>query len=553
MSWNLLLLEGAAAVTRLRAEAASGTWQRLATCDPRPTWFQEPAFVLAWYAAYAGVVDPLVVVGRRDDRLVGLLALARRPGGEIIHAGANHAWYDGWIAEPELDREFIVAATDAVLQRHRPASWRWKFLPRGFDAGWTDALRSGGALVSEHGAPVWDVTEPDAIERHLKPRLRNYINRYRRAGHLELARVRDQDALRALHVVAPWCDLRHGAVHADLPFRDDPRKMPLHELLAGVGEPVHTSVLRFDDRPLAVHMGAWDGNCLTIGLYGFDPTESKQSPGNILMLELAAAVRQLGGREIDLTAGGESWKDGFASRQDPVFRVELSASAARHGALRIARATVAAAKKLLGTAGIGAEDVRRLAEPLFGGGDPPAPAPVHLYEIEVHSTASPGDTPAVTHAVDAGWLRHLLEVDGAGDRAHTAATLTLATRLLHRGWQPQVQETRPAPSTMLWIPPADCAVIVPDATGPEPVAAIRPGAPEPAGLRVPDGVHLRLVGHDSGDPEALAELLVATATAGSQRVWIAATALTATTERWLRDHARPVSRTSAAARASAAA
>lgn len=547
MSWRLELLEGPAAVAELRAAAATGAWQRLAAADPRPTWFQEPAFVLAWYAAYAGEAEPLVAIGRDGDRFMGLLALARQPGGELVHAGDNHAWYHGWIAEPAVDAEFITAATDEVLRRHRPAHWAWKHMPRGFDAAWTDAVRRGGALVSEHSAPVWDLTESDAIDRHLKPRLRNYINRYRRAGQLQLARVRDQEALRALHIVAPWCDLRHGAVRADLPFRDDPHKMTLHELLASAGDAVHTSILRFDERPLAVHMGAWDGRCLTIGLYGFDPTESKRSPGNILMLELAAAVQQLGGHEIDLTPGGETWKDGFASRQDTVFRVELSVSAARHRALSVGRGAVAAAKSALGCVGLTPDDVRRMTAPLLGGNATIAAPTLQLFEIDVTAGGAVDSPPRPSHGVDAGWLRHLLEIDAVRDRAHTAATLSLAMRLLHRGWRPLVDETRPAPTTLLWSPPDDCVVIVPDHAPQEPVAAVQAGAPEPDGLRVPDDVQLLLVGHDDGDPVALLDLLAIAAAGGERRVWLAASDLTAATARWLKEHARPVSTARAAA------
>ena len=35
-------------------------------------------------------------------------------------AGANHAWYEGWIAEPKIDAEFMAAAVDAVLAQQQP-------------------------------------------------------------------------------------------------------------------------------------------------------------------------------------------------------------------------------------------------------------------------------------------------------------------------------------------------------------------------------------------------------------------------------------------------
>lgn len=180
-----------------------------------------------------------------------------------------------------------------------------------------------------------------------------------------------------------------------------------------------------------------------------------------------------------------------------------------------------------------------MAEPFLGGAAAtPTPA-LQVHEFDVSLTAGEGQHGGALDGVDAPWLRHLLAMDDVLDRQAASAALSLAMRLLHRGWQPLVDESRPEPATLLWAPPADCTIFVPQEPQSEPLAAIRPGAPEPAGVRVPDDVRLLLVGHDGGDPEALLELIVARG-GGASRIWLASTQLSANTARWLREYARPV-------------
>lgn len=544
MSLSLQILEGREALSALRRLHEDGSWHRLAGADPRPTCFQEAPFVLSWYDAYDGLCEPLVALAHTaeagDDRLVGMLSLAIRRGGEIVIAGANHAWYEGWIAEPGHDAEFIAAAVDAVIERRRPAAWRWKYLVRGAGAGWVDALTNATGLVTEHPTPIWDLTAPDAIERLLKPRLRNYMNRYQKRGELALERLVDAAAIRAIHVCAPWSDLRHGAVRADLPFRDDPRKMTLHEHLARAGDAIHTSVLRLDDRPLAVHQGNWDGERLFTGLYAFDPTQARQSPGNILMIELARHVLELGGREIDLTPGGEWWKNDFATRQETVYRVELFADAGRRRLRRLRDGVVGGAKTLLGAIGVETEDVRKLAGSLRG--QPPRTDAIEVFDIDVSNMPEPATAPLEElDGVDAPWLERILSIDQVRDRERAAAFLLLSSRLISRGWRPLTHDTEAAPGTVLWAQPRGIAAVIPDEHDIEPIALVRNPGNAPPGVPVPEDVEVVLVGRDLGNPEVIAELLgAARICCARDRLWVVATDLKPATRNWLAEHGCPV-------------
>jgi CelD/BcsL family acetyltransferase involved in cellulose biosynthesis len=541
MSWKVDLEKGADALGTLRELEHQGSWQRLARADPKHTWFQEPLFVNTWYSAYERTYQPLVALGWRGADLVGLLALATRPDGQIVIAGANHAWYEGWIAEPELDAEFMAAAVDAVLAQQQPSSWRWKYLVRGADVSWVEKLEHAEGIVTEQTTPVWDLTLEDSIDRHLKPRMRNYMNRYRRDGDLTLRRLHGDEAIEALRIVAPWSDLRHGAVRADLPFRDDPEKLPLHERLASAGEGVHTSVLECGNRPLAVHQGAWDGHRMVTGLYGFDPTEARQSPGNILMIELARHVLELGGHEMDLTPGGEWWKNEFATRQESVYRVELFADSSRRRARQIGRGLATGAKAMLGRLGVEPDDVRRVADALRPAA-PATPAEFEVFEIEVSGSLDSEPCPNDDwNGVDATWLHRMLAVDDVSERADTERFLSLSLRLLSRGWRPLVLDHDRAPGTILWAQPPGVPAVIPADPGQEPVMLVRNPAAAPEGVAIPEHAAIVLIGHDGGDPAVLVELLaMAQQLCAREKLWVGTAGLSAATATWLSSHGRAV-------------
>lgn len=544
MSRRLELWCGDEALDRLRRPEWRGRWRRAAELDPKSTWFQEDPFVLSWYRAYEGVYEPVVAVEHDDHEISGLLAAARRiDDGSLVHAGANHAWYHGWVAIPGAEN-FAADATAAILDRWRPRHWRWKFLPPGADPGWCDGA-GFGAVVTEHRSAVWDLREPDAISRHESRGLRNYRNRYLRAGELVLDRLEDTTAIRrVLAVLAPWCDLRHGAIHADLPFRDDPRKLPFHERLAGSDPSVQTHVLRLDDRPLAVHLGAFDGTRLFLGLHGYDPTEGRQSPGTILLLELAAAIRAQGGSEIDMTPGGEPWKERYASRHRQTFQVDVYGGATRHALRAIGNRITGFAKGALESVGIAPEDVRKAVA--GGRGDEAAPPPV-LYEIDRQYLGHVG---AVTEdedegtfdGVDAPWLERLLSYDRAHERTATSHFLSLALRLLDKGWRPLCGTGTTGNPTVAWLQPPDTRALLPD-DGAAPPRLVR-GRLEPKAERraVPADAALLLLAEDGGGSAGhpLPLLVEAARLSGKSRIWVAALDAAPGTREWFLKHGRQV-------------
>jgi CelD/BcsL family acetyltransferase involved in cellulose biosynthesis len=321
----------------LRSDNAVGTlsesrfleeWKELASIDPKCTWFQEPAFVLDWYQAYRAVAEPLIVLARDEGgRLEGLMCLALMDGGRrLCHAGDHHTEYHGWIGRPESEERFVVEAVNRVMETYRPKSWRFRYLPPRAPVDWLRRLSPRiGVSHQVVSVPIWDLTDTARLERKLKKgRVRNYINRYRRRGELVYERIESPARIRAaLEQLALWCDLRQGAANGVLPFGDDPRKLPFHEALAHRPNSVVFSALRLSERFLSIHLGGFDGDELFLGVQGHDPVESALSPGTILLYEMASDLAERGARLVDLTPGGDPWKERYATGHREIHSVEL--------------------------------------------------------------------------------------------------------------------------------------------------------------------------------------------------------------------------------------
>jgi CelD/BcsL family acetyltransferase involved in cellulose biosynthesis len=329
------LLEDAAFVER---------WQALAARDPRFTLLQEPAFVRTWFRVYGGAHDPILVTGSAGDELVALMPLAlglrdRR----LTHAGGSQAEYHGWIADPDVNDQFPPRAL-AMLRKAVPFdTWRWRWCPPGTALGWeSDSLlvRDGlQAVVEWRPSPVLDLRDGDRLAKLKDNRsLRSKINRYRRDGGYRFERIHDQDRTRQLiDEFARQCDFRQETVNGVRPFADDRHKADFFVRRQDFPEAVHFSVLWNGQRPVAFHLGGCDGRTCLLGASAYAPSDARNSPGTLLLVELASALRAEGYERLDLTPGTDPYKQRFANGEQLLARITLHGT--RGGAARTRAAT----------------------------------------------------------------------------------------------------------------------------------------------------------------------------------------------------------------------
>ena len=487
MSWSLDLLQGDQAFEALLDPQLQRDWRILARSDPKSarsdpksTWFEEPTFVLAWYTAYRKTAVPLVAIASGPSGLVGVMALATdADSSEIVHAGAHQANYHGWIAAPDAEGRFPAACVDAVFGRFRPRRWLWKHLPPGAPIDWVETLRrrSGPGAVRHETlqSPIWDLTDTAVEQRLWKGSLKNYFNRYRREGQLVYERLSEPHRLKdAVAQLIPWCDLRHGAVHGDLPFWEDAAKAPFHEALANAGDQIYASQLRLDERPLAIHLGPVDDRQLYLGIHGYDPAEGKRSPGTILFIEMARHLASIGVRTLDLTPGGDAFKERFATGHREIHQLEFYRSSTELSVGRVAQSVGRGARALIRRIGLQpAEFKRGIAEMTrrIGRSSPRTesrPPDAIVVELDVGATRMPTKSEPRSLVSPPSAVADLVVFAAANDRAASRQFFRVCLARLQQGWRPYLYRTIDRLVLLAWVPSPATTVLLPTPERPEP-------------------------------------------------------------------------------------
>lgn len=298
-------------------------WINLAAQDSKCTVIQEPPFVRTWYQSYSRIYKPLLVLAyNSNDDLVGIMPLALDlPSNTLMHAGTAQAEYHGWIAHPDINETFPVRAIVALSDSFSLRPWHWRCLPPGSPTQWLHSpLFAKNHIFIDfvvENSPIWDLSDINKINCLKKTNfIKSHIKKYKRLGHLHIERIIDKEkAAILLKELQHQTDFRQLLAHNISPFANDPHKYDFFVNKLDYPTSFHFTVLWLDDRPLAFHHGACDRHTIYIGLSGFDPREFKHSPGTLLMVYLADYALSEGYRYIDLTPGGDRYKERFQTHE----------------------------------------------------------------------------------------------------------------------------------------------------------------------------------------------------------------------------------------------
>jgi len=189
---------------------------------------------------------------------------------------------------------------------------------------------------------------------------KQHITRLKKLGHLEFQRVRrfeeiaeDFDEILDLH------DFRQGAMYRCMPFRDDPSRKAFYRSLFEVPDLLYTTVWRLDGKVFSVRMDFMYREGVVSGLAAHAPFLAKASPGAMHLYLLGSLLASEGIPQFDLTAGGDSYKERFASHHDEIHRLIVFFSAADRLRARAKAAARRTAKRILGYASITPDQVRK--------------------------------------------------------------------------------------------------------------------------------------------------------------------------------------------------
>ncbi len=356
---------GADAWATLESRALLVEWEALERACPWSTPYQSSAFVLAWLRHYGGQFAPVVITQRSEQgALVGLLVLgAGLHGKRLVAAGAHQAEYQAWLATPETSAGFIVdalAAVDDLLPGH---DLTFKYTPPGlpFQALLESTAFGARANVVSHRRPLMRLDAAELAGSLRKKSNRSRWSRLKRLGPVAFERVADPDAFTAMfdEIIASYESRRH-AVNGVQPFAQDPRKKPFHlELMRATPGLLHVTATTLSGRVIGAHIGVAGREAVHVAIVSHSEMHSDQSPGKLHLLRLGQCLLSEGKSVLDLTPGGDPWKERFANAHDEVhvLTVFRSATARRLHALR--SRSRALLKRTAVAAGISPDEVRR--------------------------------------------------------------------------------------------------------------------------------------------------------------------------------------------------
>jgi len=321
MDFTVKILTGEDVFVLIEDSAFIASWERLAHADKKVTVMQEPPFVIPWYKEYANIFEPVLCLAYDDkNNLVGLMPLAfARHGHYLTHAGNDKAEYHGWIAHQEIDQDFPLSSLITLKETFGLRKWHWQWMPPRAVIDWLSSSRLSkhNILVSyrKENAPLWDLSDQKKLHKILSNKsIRIKINRYRKRKGFSVERIKDVGRAKELiDIMGAQFDFRRVAICNGGSFeRDVHRKNFLIERMKFAPNS-HFTVLWADDKPVACHFGDCDQDTVYLGLLSYDPFESKNSPGTILLIELAGLLVREGYRYFDLTPGGDEFKERFAN------------------------------------------------------------------------------------------------------------------------------------------------------------------------------------------------------------------------------------------------
>jgi hypothetical protein len=118
-------------------------------------------------------------------------------------------------------------------------------------------------------------------------------------------------------------DFRQAALYWNMPFSNDPAKKPFYLELHKRGL-LHATILTVGDKIAASHIGLLsEERAVHLGINTYDPALAAHSPGNLLLAMLGVQLVEEEMPLLDLTPGGDAYKEHFATEHDAVCELTI--------------------------------------------------------------------------------------------------------------------------------------------------------------------------------------------------------------------------------------
>jgi CelD/BcsL family acetyltransferase involved in cellulose biosynthesis len=321
---TLKLLMGADAESLLRDQAFQHQWNSLYSSCPWATIFQGVDFVTTWYKIYREPFKPLLITETlADGSLSGLLTLAIAPDSQqLMFAGAAQAEYHTWLATADRGDTFIAAAMDLLRASFAGLTLTFEYLPPLAPKQWLepDQPWSNQSRLVMWTRPLMKLGDGENLRKSLKKSAnKSRLNRLKKLGDVQFEQLHGVAALTAVFdQIIAYYDFRQGAVNDSIYFQADPLKKAFYLALMEVPDLLHATVLKVGDQVVAAHLGLSDGKQCGLGIPAHSPFYAVHSPGKLQLLMLGVELAKQGFDTLDLTPGGDPYKERFATDHDQV-------------------------------------------------------------------------------------------------------------------------------------------------------------------------------------------------------------------------------------------
>ena len=359
---NLKLLTGDDALERVNSKEFQSNWKTLYACCPWTAASLHPDFVATWYRIYHARFLPVVVLEEAGDgSLTGLLTLALHQNGtKLTGAGDQQAEYQGWIQAADTGSSFIVNAIHAIRERFPRADIYLKYLPPGIPLRWLEDKGNYGEYCSlrSHSRPVMKIDSAAMDRQRNKKNHRQNYNRLKRLGEVRFQRVVEHDEfIRVFDEICNQYDFRQAALYRSMPFASDPAKKLFYLGLHKRGL-LHVTTLTVGKEIAASHIGLLsEDRAVHLGINTYDPALAAHSPGNLLLAMLGVHLATEKMPILDLTPGGDGYKENFATEHDAACELTIYSDRARRVRTEALLSVIRYSKTRLKTAGYRPADV----------------------------------------------------------------------------------------------------------------------------------------------------------------------------------------------------
>jgi CelD/BcsL family acetyltransferase involved in cellulose biosynthesis len=340
-------------------------WKDLEGACPWATPYQSADFTLTWLRHYRARFAPVVVTLRsRVGGLGGLLILALELGRErLVVAGAHQAEYQAWLATPEAHTEFIVralTALDEVLPGHE---LKFRYLPPRLPVHDIMVLApfDERARLEKRRRPLLRLGAAAIRDSLRKKSNKSRWARLQKLGPVVFRRIVEPEDFAAVfdEIIASY-DARQWAMKGVLPFAQDPHKKAFHlDLMRARPELLHVTVTTLSGRVIAAHVGVTAKEEVHLSILCHSDMHASQSPGKLHLLHLGELLLREGRSVLDLTPGGDPWKERFANAHDDVYELTIFGSPAARRWRQLQLQARQMVKGLVGALGLSPARVRR--------------------------------------------------------------------------------------------------------------------------------------------------------------------------------------------------